>query len=126
MEFLFSLTASIAAILFGIIATLSEYKDKNGKVKSSAIWVIAGIACSAALGLVANQLSSSSAASKTSQRHESLLRSLWENQNKIEVTSIKVLFNITYVSGIVESGLPFIFKNSWLCKVNGKRSDSTQ
>ena len=120
MEFLFSLTAGISSIFFGIIATLSEYRDNNGRVKVPAIWLIIGIACSAALGIVANELSATSSAVKTAQRHELLLKSLWENQSKTEAASIKVLLNITYVSGVGEAP-PLIFDNSWVCKINGQR-----
>jgi len=123
MEFLFSLTAGISSILFGIIATLSEYRDKTGRVKASAIWVIVGIACSAALGIVANELSASSSAIKTAQRHELLLRSLWENQNKTEAAAIKALLNITYASGVGEAP-PLIFDNSWVCRINGEKIKS--
>lgn len=115
MDFIYSLIASISSITFGIVATLTEYKYKSGKIKPVSVWLIGGIACGGALALIANELTSVSSTATSALRHEEMLRSIWRSENAVETSSMKVKMQFTYATGCCADEPPMIFMDKWKC-----------
>jgi hypothetical protein len=108
------LIGSIGAAIAGLMGQLTTFRDPaaDNRVTRRAKWVLVGVAVSAALSLLGRWIADRESAESSLSRQEALLRTLWEQTNRVNPADFSV--SVTYrPEGEPKGSVPIILNNNW-------------
>jgi hypothetical protein len=111
----FLIIGSLGALAFGILAQVTEFRERNGHIKGKAKWILVGIGASALLSLIGGVLSEREGTQASNTRQEDLLRTIWKESNRIEAQDLSVEITSESYDPDVQQ-LPTLFqdKDEWM------------
>ncbi|MFC1712166.1 hypothetical protein ACFL6S_00790 [Candidatus Poribacteria bacterium] len=109
METLFIIISAVGTAAFGIAALLTDFREGP---KRLVVVVIMGIGASALLSVTSNRLSAMKQEKTSAVRHENLLRTMWDNDTRVDPGRIRAIIEYKFVTGILQDP-PKIFTDAW-------------